>query len=64
MSSFSQLVAVLLFLCYSTGYMMFVAWASARTSKQKTRLRPVAGILILGMGIGLPLAGLCFLLRT
>ena len=64
MSSLTQLVSVLVFLAYSVAYLFFVGWASDRTKGPKVRLGSRVGILMLSVGIGLPIAGLCFLLQA
>lgn len=51
MSSMAQLVAIAAFLVYSTGYLLFIGWASHRSSPQpapKPRLRPIVltGLLL------------------
>jgi len=64
MSSLTQLISVLVFMAYSIAYLFFVGWASDRTSGPKVRLGSRAGILMLSFGIGLPIAGLCILMRV
>ena len=62
MSAMSQLIAVLVFLAYSLAYLFFVGWVSEQRKGPRAPLRPRLGLVIVGVGIVLPIAGLCFLL--
>jgi len=61
MSSWSQLLVVVVFLLYSAAYFLFVAWASESSAGKQQRFKPRLVVFLVGAMV--PLLGLIPLVR-